>query len=92
MVVSLFWFGTPLIQERLPDWLGTRVFQIRQIMVGLLIISFLLWRPQGILPERQRVSRYLAPEPGGRGLLDRLRGRRAGPPAEPPDGAEPGAP
>ena len=92
LVVSFFWFGTPLIQERLPDWLGTRVFQIRQIMVGLLIISFLLWRPQGILPERQRVSRYLTPEPGGRRFFDLLRGGRPGPPAEPPEGAEPGAP
>ena len=95
LVVSFFWFGTPLIQESLPDWLGTRVFQIRQIMVGLLIVGFLLWRPQGIIPERRRVSRYLAPEPGGRSLFDRLRGRRsnppASPPAAPPGDAEPGA-
>lgn len=95
LVVSFFWFGTPLIQESLPDWLGTRVFQIRQILVGLLIVGFLLWRPQGLIPERQRVSRYLAREPAAPGAAPRrfgfFRSRPPEPPADPPGGAEPGA-
>ncbi len=80
VVVGFFWFGTPLIQESLPDWLGARVFQVRQLLIGLLIIVFLLWRPQGLLTERNRVSRYVsrAPDeqPGGSplsGLWQRLR-------------------
>ncbi len=63
LVVGFFWFGTPLIQESLPDWLGARVHQIRQLMIGLLIVVFLLWRPQGLLAERDRVSRYVSTGP-----------------------------
>ncbi len=63
VVVGFFWFGTPLIQESLPDWLGTRVFQVRQLLIGLLIIVFLLWRPQGLLAERNRVSRFVSTGP-----------------------------
>ena len=59
LVVAFFWFGTPLFQEDLPDWLGSRVFQVRQFAIGLLIVLFLLWRPQGLLAERGRVSRYV---------------------------------
>ncbi|MXX47750.1 MAG: branched-chain amino acid ABC transporter permease [Chloroflexi bacterium] len=71
VVVGFFWFGTPLIQESLPDWLGSRVFQVRQLLIGLLIVVFLLWRPQGLLAERDRVSRFVSQGPedssGGHG-------------------------
>ena len=60
LAVGFFWFGTPLIQEDLPDWLGSRVFQVRQLIIGVLIVVFLLWRPQGLLAERDRVSRYIS--------------------------------
>jgi len=60
LVVGFFWFGTPLIQESLPDWLGSRVFQVRQLLIGVLIVVFLLWRPQGLLAERDRVSRFVS--------------------------------
>ncbi len=78
-VVGFFWFGVPLVQESLD--LGNRVFQIRQFAVGLLIVLFLLFRPQGLLPERARVSRFAPRAPGqswrarGRALL----GSRAAP-------------
>ena len=79
LVVGFFWFGTPLIQEDLPDFLGTRVFQIRQLVIGLLIVIFLLLRPQGLLPEERRVSRYvqdfLREEPPWKRLLRRLLGK-----------------
>ena len=58
LVVGFFWFGTPLIQEDLPDFLGDRLFSLRQLVIGLLIVAFLLFRPQGLLPERARVSRF----------------------------------
>ncbi len=64
LVVGFFWFGTPLIQESLPDWLGSRVFQVRQLLIGVLIVVFLLWRPQGLLAERDRVSRFVSTGPG----------------------------
>ena len=80
VVVGLFWFGTPLIQEDLPDVLGARVFMLRQLAVGLLIVLALLWRPQGLLAEELRVSRYIEGFERSRGgsLLDRLRRRAPG--------------
>lgn len=80
LVVGFFWFGTPLIQESLPDWLGSRVFQVRQLLIGILIVVFLLWRPQGLLAERDRVSRFVSrgpdepPGSAGGSVWDRIRG------------------
>lgn len=59
VVVWFFWSGTALVREDLPDFLGNRVFAFRELMIGLLIVIFLLWRPQGLLPEERRVSRFL---------------------------------
>jgi branched-chain amino acid transport system permease protein len=59
VLVGFFWFGTPLIQEDLPDFLGTRVFMLRQFAIGLLVVLFVLLRPQGVLAEEARVSRHL---------------------------------
>ena len=85
LTVSFVWFGTPLIQEDLPDFLGTRVFQIRQLVIGLLIVVFLLLRPQGLLPEQPIVSRFVRAGEGG-SRISRWLGR--GPPGarEPPTG------
>ena len=78
LVVGFFWFGTPLIQGDLPSFLGNRVFMLRQFMIGLLIVVFLLLRPQGILREQPLVSRYLS-EPGGdESAMTRLRRRVIG--------------
>ena len=73
LLVGFFWFGTPLFQEDLPDFLGTRVFQVRQLMIGLLIVFFLLARPQGILAEERHVSRYLHELRGDESRLALLR-------------------
>ena len=58
LVVGFAWFGLPLIQEQLPDFLGTRVFMLRRIAIGVLIVAFVLSRPQGLLAEEPRVSRF----------------------------------
>ena len=79
VLVGFFWFGTPLIQEDLPDFLGNRVFMIRQLVIGLLIVSFVVWRPQGILPEGRRVSRFVSQPDAGSGRWSRLRARLLGP-------------
>lgn len=60
LVVGFFWFGTPLIQGDLPDFLGTRVFQLREFTIGLLIIAFLVLRPHGLIRERAQVSRFVS--------------------------------
>ncbi|HJM88969.1 MAG TPA: branched-chain amino acid ABC transporter permease [Dehalococcoidia bacterium] len=78
LLVGLFWFGTPLIQEDLPDMLGNRVFVLRQFAIGLLVVIFVLLRPEGVLREQPRVSRFVASPPGSRcgglrGLLARAR-------------------
>ena len=83
LVVGALWFGTPLIQEDLPDALGTRVFQIRQLVVGLLIVAFLLLRPQGLIAEEPIVSRYVHRPRDEGGLLGRLFRRKV-----PPDAGE----
>jgi ABC-type branched-subunit amino acid transport system permease subunit len=57
--VGFFWFGTPLIQEDLPDFLGSHVFSLRQFAIGLMIVLVLLLRPQGLFPEETRVSRFV---------------------------------
>ena len=83
LLVGFFWFGTPLIQEDLPDFLGTRVFMLRQLLIGVLIVTFLLLRPQGLLQEERRVSRFVD-ELRRESLLGRARRRltRRGAPAE----------
>lgn len=86
VVVMLFWFGLPLVQTDLPDFLGTRVFEIRQMSIGLLIVLFLIFRPQGLLPERRRVSRFAPRGPVGVSPLERLRARLRQPPAPPERG------
>ncbi len=43
----------------LPDFLRTRLFYIRDFLLGSIIVAVLLLRPQGLLPERPRVSRWL---------------------------------
>ena len=86
VIVMLFWFGLPLVQTDLPDFLGTRVFMLRQFAIGLLIVSFLLFRPQGLLPERVRVSRFAPRDTRRPSTLERLRARWR--PASPPSDGE----
>ncbi len=88
VVVMMFWFGLPLVQTDLPDFLDTRVFMLRQFSIGLLIVLFLVFRPQGLLPERARVSRFAPRDPRARSLLERLRLRR--PTAPRPESDVPG--
>ena len=43
----------------LPDILRSRIFFMRDFLVGALIVSVLLLRPQGLVPEERRVSSWL---------------------------------
>jgi branched-chain amino acid transport system permease protein len=58
LVVGFFWFGTPLLQGQLPEAVSSHVFALRQLAIGFMIVAVLLIRPQGILPEQPRVSRF----------------------------------
>ena len=84
LVVGFVWFGAPLIQEDLPDFLGERVFMVRQLIIGLLIVGFLLARPAGLLREERRISRFvdeLGTESLASRLWRRVRGRTPQPDA-----------
>ena len=43
----------------LPGVLQVRIFFIRDLLIGLTIVLFLLLRPQGLVPEQRRVSSWL---------------------------------
>lgn len=70
LVVGFFWFGTPLVQESLPAFIGQDVFVWRQFAIGLLVVLFILWLPRGLIAEEARVSRFL-PRPVRRDSLPR---------------------
>lgn len=59
-MVWSFWSVTLQVQGYdLPDIIRTRVFFLRDFVLGALIVIVLLLRPQGLLPEQRRVSRWL---------------------------------
>ncbi|HEY8490600.1 MAG TPA: branched-chain amino acid ABC transporter permease [Dehalococcoidia bacterium] len=59
-VVWGFWSATLQLQGYdLPPVVETRLPFVRDLLLGTLIVAVLLFRPQGLLPERARVSRWL---------------------------------
>ena len=70
----------PLQGYDLPDSIKSRIFYIRDLVIGGLIISVLLLRPQGLLPEERRVSIWVDRE------VRRLRRLR---PEQKPSGSDP---
>ncbi len=60
LVVWLFWTGSgALIFKLLPSGLHTQAAAIQSILIGLLLVLSLLFRPAGILGEESVVSRHL---------------------------------
>jgi branched-chain amino acid transport system permease protein len=56
-VVWGFWTITLQVQGYpLPTAIASRIFFIRDFLLGTLIVAVLLLRPQGLLPEERRVS------------------------------------
>jgi branched-chain amino acid transport system permease protein len=56
-VVWGLWNITLLLQGYdLPTAVGSRIFFIRDFVLGALIVIVLLLRPQGLMPEERRVS------------------------------------
>ena len=58
---------------------------LQWVAIGLLIVVFLWFRPQGILPERKRVILAAPPRPPALGGTDPARPNDASPAALPPD-------
>jgi branched-chain amino acid transport system permease protein len=59
-VIWGFWTITLQLQGYdLPTALSSRIFFIRDFLIGSLIVTVLLLRPQGLLPEERRVSIWL---------------------------------
>ncbi len=69
-VIWAVWSGTGFVTDYLqvalqgvaPD-VASRMSFLRWAFVGLLLALIVLYRPQGILPEKKRVSRFLDGEP-----------------------------
>ncbi len=53
------WIGTKFLTDLLPYTMKARAPYIRFLIVGILLELILIYRPQGILGEEKRVSRFL---------------------------------
>jgi len=87
-IVWGFYSVTGLMRAYFADWglefLELRMYYIRDLVVGALIVTVLLFRPAGLLPEERRVSLFMQREP-----------KQRGPPGEPalgPTGSRADAP
>ena len=52
-VIWLVWSGSELLTNMLPPDVMTRAGAARILLIGILVQVILLWRPEGLLPERQ---------------------------------------
>lgn len=65
----------------MPDELSSRIPFVRFILLGVFFVAILIVRPQGLVPEERRVSRW----------VHRTVGKRVAPTADPPPEADPGS-
>jgi len=56
-VFYLFDWASIRLKDSLPSFVADRIAYYRLIAIGLLLILLVLYRPQGILPERRYVPR-----------------------------------
>lgn len=56
VVWGLWIVSLQLLSYPMPEVLSVRIFYLRDLLLGLLLIAVLLLRPQGLLPEERRVS------------------------------------
>lgn len=82
-IVWGFWTITQQLKGYdLPAFLDFRIFFIRDLLIGSLIVGALLLRPQGLLPEGKRVSSWL-----DRRVRRSEERARPAPPDDPPETA-----
>ncbi len=53
-IITLQLLGYPL-----PEFIQVRIFYLRDLVLGALLVTVLLMRPQGLLPEERRVSMWV---------------------------------
>jgi branched-chain amino acid transport system permease protein len=65
-IVWGFWSVTGQLRAYFTDWgldfLEIRIFYLRDLVIGALIVTVLLLRPAGLLPEERRVSLFVEGE------------------------------
>ena len=59
LLVGVLWYGVNLVQSYLPQIESQYVLALRQFLIGAIIILFVTFRPQGLIPERATASRFL---------------------------------
>lgn len=89
-IVWGFWSVTGQLRAYFADWgldfLEIRIFYLRDLVIGILIVAVLLLRPAGLLPEERRVSLFVAGEAERPPPRDEARPREyARHPTDPPD-------
>jgi hypothetical protein len=50
----------------MPEFLRSRIFFVRDMIIGSLIVIVLLLRPAGLLPEERKVSLFIGRDTGAR--------------------------
>lgn len=63
LVIWIVWSGTEEITRQLPAEMTTQAGAIRLLLIGVLLQVILLFRSQGILPERLAIRRKRKPPP-----------------------------
>ncbi|MBF0248581.1 MAG: branched-chain amino acid ABC transporter permease, partial [Alphaproteobacteria bacterium] len=53
MAIWAVWAGTEFLTGKLPAEFTTQAGALRIFLIGVLVQGILLWRPEGLLPERQ---------------------------------------
>jgi len=53
------WIGTKFLTDLLPYTMKARAPYIRFLIVGVLLEVILIYRPQGLLGEEKKVSRFI---------------------------------
>jgi len=51
----LFTWGTQQLKAYLPEWAALRIDYVNLVVVGLILVLFILFRPEGIKPEEKYV-------------------------------------
>jgi branched-chain amino acid transport system permease protein len=81
-VVWGLWIASlQLTSYPMPDEISSRIPFVRFVLLGIFFVATLLLRPQGLIPEERRVSRW----------VHRTVGKRVAPTTEPPPEASPGS-
>lgn len=66
LVWAIWALSGAAIAEVFPPGQQARAASLQIVLIGVMLCAILLWRPQGLLPERRAVSRHLGVRPRSR--------------------------